>query len=172
MSNQKIWLYIILYIVFLGGLLYLMKFVTILPYLLLLSTTFLCYLIYKGKLKALAQNYVSSTIGLLLFVIVIAAIPFLAKPYKYNSFIGQYLVSGKMVTRTVLVEADEGPNTWEEERTYWQPETKFGKTMMDIIGWINFAIVISCFIFCLKFYLKTSEKEDKGKNNRYTSNFS
>ncbi len=48
----------------------------------------------------------------------------MAKPYRYSSYIGKYIVPGKMVTRMVTVEADEGPNSWEERRTYWKPRTK------------------------------------------------
>jgi hypothetical protein len=147
-----------------------MKFVTLLPYILLIVTTFLSYLIYKGKLTAIAPDDASSVIGMLFFVIVIAGIAFLAKPYRYNNYIGKYIVSGKMVTRTVTVEADEGPSTWEERRTYWEPETKTGETIMDVIGWFNFGLVIGSFVLCLKFYSKSKEREDNlKKENRYFS---
>lgn len=151
---------------------YVIKFVTPLPYILLIVTTLLSYLIYKGKLTAVRRQDRSSTIAILLLVIAVAGIAFLVKPYKYNSYIGQYVIPGKMITRTGVVEADEGPNTWEERRTYWQPETKTGETVMNVIGWLNFVIVAACFISCLKFYSKSKEKEDNLKTKtRHTSDF-
>jgi hypothetical protein len=168
--NWEIWLYVILYLSFLGGLLYLMKFVTPLPYILLIVTTFLSYLIYKGKLTAIAHGDASSVIGMLLLVLAIAGIAFLAKPYRYNNYIGKYIVSGEMVTRTVVVEADEGPNVWEERRTYWEPQTKTGEIIMHIIGWFNFGLVIGSFILWVKFYSKSKEiEENSKKKNRYFS---
>ncbi|MEJ7683605.1 MAG: hypothetical protein WKG06_38250 [Segetibacter sp.] len=122
--DWEIWLYVILYFAFLGGLLYMINFVTPLPYILLFVTTFLSYLIYKEKLTTIARGDASSVIGMLWLIILIAGIAFLAKPYRYNNYIDKYIVAGKMVTRTVTVEADEGPNTWEERRTYWESETK------------------------------------------------
>jgi hypothetical protein len=161
--DWEIWLFVSLYFSFLGGLLYMMKFLTPLPYILLIVTTFLCYLIYKGKLTAIGHRDVSFVIAMLWLIIIVASIAFLAKPYRYNTFIAKHIVAGKMVTRSVTVEADEGPNTWREKRTYWEPETKSGKTVMEVIGFFNFALVVGSIYLCLRFYSKSKEREDLKK---------
>ena len=77
-----------------------------------------------------------------------------------------------MVSRTVTVEADEGPNTWEERRTYWEPKTKSGKTIMDIISWFNIVLVVISVVLAIKFYSKTKERENKlKKKNRYLPDY-
>lgn len=158
--NWEILLYVILYFAFLGGLLYMMKFLTPLPYILLIITTFLCYSIYKRKLTAIGHRDGSSVIAMLWLIIIVASIAFLAKPYRYNTFIARHIVAGKMVTRSGTVEADEGPNTWQEKRTYWEPETKSGKIVMDVIDFFNFGLVIGSIFLCIRFYSKSKERED------------
>lgn len=143
-SDRSIWLFVILYLAFLVGLFFLMKLITPLPYILLICTTFLSYLIYKGKLPGIARKDGSSVIALLFVIIVVATSAFMSKPYIYKNYVGKYIVPGEMVTRTVTVEADEGPNTWEEKRNYWEPKTKTGETIMEIIGWFEFWIDSWC----------------------------
>lgn len=155
--DWEIWLYIFLYFVFLGGLLYLMKFVTALPYIVLLFVTLLSYLIYKGKLKSISRADSRSAISFLWSMILVAGMTIFATPHKYKNYIGKYIVPGKMITRTVTVEADEGQNTWQERRTYWQPKTKTGSTVMTIIGWFNIGLVVGTFCLCLKFYSNAKE---------------
>lgn len=76
-----------------------------------------------------------------------------------------------MVTKSVLVEDDEGPNTWEELRTYWDPSTKAGEIAMDGIGWLNFVIVMSSIVIPLIFFFKIKAKEDLEKNSFNSSDF-
>lgn len=103
--NWEIWLYVILYLSFLGGLLYLTRFITPMPYIILIVGTLLSYLIYKEKLSAIDAENASSAIGMLSFVILVALLAFLAKPHRYDSYIGKYLVAGKMVTKTIMKKA-------------------------------------------------------------------
>lgn len=158
-TNWEIWLYILLYFVFLGGLLYLMKFVTALPYIVIFVFTLLSYLIYKGKLTLISRADASSAISSLWLLILVAGVTIFATPHRYKSYIGKYIVPGKMITRTVTVEADEGPSAWQERRTYWQPRTKTGNTVMSLIGWANIGFVIGSFYLCLRYYSKAKEKE-------------
>lgn len=170
--DWEVWLYIILYFAFLGGLLYLIKFITLLPYILLVIATFLSYLVYKQKLTAVNAKDGSSVLYMLWLVILVAAIAFIAKPQKYDKYIGKYIVRGKMVTKVVTVEADEGSNTWEEMRTYWEPNTKTGETIMNMISWFNLTLVAISIILCIRFYVRTKEREDKlKKKSRYSTDY-
>jgi hypothetical protein len=109
---------------------------------------------------------------MLWLVFMIAIIAFLAKPHRYDTYIGKYIVPGRMVTKTITVEADEGPNTWEEKRTYWQPDTKTGETIMSLISWFNLALVIGCIALCIEFYAKNKERENHlKKKNRYLPDY-
>ncbi|HRP33708.1 MAG TPA: hypothetical protein PKV73_17550 [Agriterribacter sp.] len=159
-DDWEIWFYVILFFTFLIGLFYLIKFITPLPYLLLIATTCIIYLIYKGKLTTVKREDSASVVGMLFFVIVLAGISFLANPYRYKNYLGQLFVSGKIVTKTVMVEADEGPNVWEERRKIWVPDTEAGETIMEMISYFNFGLVITTFFLCIKFYLKCKDRED------------
>ena len=77
-----------------------------------------------------------------------------------------------MVTKTVTIEADKSSNTWQEKRTYWQPNTKTGETIMSMIGWFNFLLVAGSVILCIKFYAQTKEREDKlKKKSKYLPDY-
>ena len=119
--DWEIWLYIILYFGFLVGLFYMVMLITPLPYILILVTTFLAYLIYKEKLTAIAQGDGSTFNYIMMLIIAITYASIIAKPFRYKNYIGKYIVSGKMVTRTVTVEAHEGPalGKREELRKFW-----------------------------------------------------
>ena len=170
-ADWEIWLYVIIYFAFLAGLFYLINFITPLPYLLLIATTSIIYLIYKGKLSAIKPEDASSVIVMLFFVIVIAGLAFFTNPNRYKNYWGRLFVSGKMITKTVIVEVDEGPNTWEEERKVWEPDTNVGKNIMAMIGYFNVGLVIMSFLLCIRFYSKCKVQEDhfQSPRNRYSS---
>ncbi|MCO5285401.1 MAG: hypothetical protein M9898_03220 [Chitinophagaceae bacterium] len=97
------------------------RLLTPLPYSFILVTTFGAFLIYKEKLTAIAQGDGSTFNYIMMLIIAITYASIIAKPFRYKNYIGKYIVSGKMVTRTVTVEAHEGPalGKREELRKFW-----------------------------------------------------
>lgn len=165
-SGLQSWLYVLLYLAFLVGLIYMIRLVTPLPYILIVASILMSYLIYKGKVTAIAFEDASSFIAMFFMVICIGAVAFLVKPNRYNTYIAKNFIPGKNVTKIVTVEADEGSNTWKERRTYWQPKTATGEILMDILGWFNFAVILTSFILWLKLYSRSKMRENqlKGKS--------
>ncbi len=158
-ADWEIWVYILCYFALLGGLVYLNQLITPLPYILIILTTSIVYLIYKDIWTIVKREDAASVIAMLFFVIVIADIAFFVKPDRYKNYLGQFFVSGKMTYKTVIVEADDAPNTWEERREIWQPDTKAGESVMDIIEYFNWGFMITSFVVCIKFYSKSTDHE-------------
>lgn len=166
--NWYVWVFVILYFAALVGLGYLIRIITVLPLILLLVTPIICYLIFKERIPGIAFEASSSIIFFLSFMIFIVMMVTLLKSYVYESYLGEFVVDGKMVTKTVLQEADDSPHTWEEERTYWVPNTEKGKRIMNLIEWVLGIFSIGSVVLCVRYYVKAKEKENKvKKKSRY-----
>jgi len=150
--------FVFAYFALLIGLFLLIKANTLLPLILLITIPVFCYLIYKEKIPRLTYKDSSVIIFSLFFVIIILAIVVFAKPYVYESYLAQFVTDGKMVTEKVTVEADEGPATWEEVRTFWRPNTESGETAITLIGWTLTVLCIGSLLVCIKYYVLAKKK--------------
>lgn len=157
-TDWIVWLFVILYFGVIGGIIYLFKVVIASPIIGLIIIPTFCYLAYKERIPGITLKDSVGAIELTSFIIAISVFTIFAKTYVYESYLAEFVVDGHMVTKTVTVEADEGPGSWEEQRTYWQPNTLKGERVIKIIDWLLIALCVGTIIVCVKCYILAKEK--------------
>ncbi len=162
-SDYLIWIFVILIILASIGLIYLMAHIPALPLFFLCVLPIVSFLIYEEKLPKLNRKYNQSLLLINIIVVFYSCLIIIFSPYSYVSFLSRSIVDGRQVTRIVTMQADEGPNTWEESRTYWEPYSQKGERVMDFIGWFIIILGIISTYCTFRFWKKNAEEEEKEK---------